>query len=232
MYDLKYNLLYWNKGSIIENPIILTLWMLLSNTSQFVSRLHKGDANHLKLSKYHVQPADLVDGLSLCSWSWPNAVAIGVPIDFTVQWSGLVHWLVSSAMLTQTRGTGDVIRCHMVLHFRNGESRGAEIICSLLHPTGTWENGSLTRWNGTDGWIKKKTYLHRLCMYSMYGETDGWITPLPNVAFLTYCGQIMKNESPTTAVTLGNCHEARRTNKRKGAGHRNKMNRPFPFKST
>lgn len=73
--------------------------------------VHKGDADHRELSEYQVESADQVDGLTLCFCSCPfSTIPTGVPINFTVQWSGLVHWLVSSAMLTQNRGTDDVIR--------------------------------------------------------------------------------------------------------------------------
>lgn len=107
---------------------------------------------------------------------------------FTVQWSDLVHWLVSSAMSTQTRGTQDVIRCHMVLCFSAGESR--EQRSSVLKWNSTLKNSSLKRsgremafedrWMAfEDRWIKNK---HIGCACTAYAHMYGWMTPLGNRA--------------------------------------------------
>lgn len=144
----------------------------LVNHLSHLCRFHKGDGDHLKLSKYQVHPADVVDGSSLpCSCSCPSSpVPTGVPIDFPVQWTGLVHWLVSSAMLTQTRGTEDVIRCHMVLRFRGSESReqGSAV------PRGNEKKKQFeeVKANGTDRWIKINTQ-------SMHVRMDRWTDESP-----------------------------------------------------
>lgn len=77
-------------------------------------------------------------------------------------------------MLTQTRGTEDVIRCHMVLSFRGGES--GEQRSSVLHQNGTLKKQFeevKERRNGTDRWIKINTGYS--CIEYVYIDVYGWI---------------------------------------------------------